>query len=254
MNSVAEHYSKYPYPKPDPYMSYGRMLRFTGVGTLTPHNVTGMAYKNLLVVGCGTISGLWAARDNPHLDVTGIDLSEPSLEWSRKQAKIEGIDNIQLIQADICDWRPNVKYDAIFASCVLHHIPNINGALSNIRSLLNRDHSNPFVWGHVYRKKSRGHIPQTIKKMKAHGIDDIPAVKQYLESLSEYHPSRRWYEKYQKHDIELADTWLNPHFVNYSVHSWTQELGKAGFTHVMLPTPDPRPLTSLMGFQAWDRS
>ena len=243
---IKEHYEQFIYPNPQLYLNT--------IGTLGCNLHMGAVKSDALVVGCGTISALLIARDSPNHHIVGIDISSTTLEWSRQQAKKEKISNVELIEADITNWQYiGKKFPVVFASCVLHHIPKIDDALTNIKNMMGDippGWEHPVMYGHVYRKKHRGHILQTRRMLQALGIKTPEGVRTYISKLSEYHPSRIWYDRYDNSDIEVADTWLNPYAVHYTPDKWVNVLGRNGFTKVKWE-PILKPKNGLMGFWSW---
>ena len=92
--------------------------------------------KEVLEVGCGIGTAGQSFAENG-ANYTGIDLSDFSIELSKKRFEIfkltgnfitcdiESINNIE-----------NKQFDLIYSFGVLHHTPNINKAISNIYSML----------------------------------------------------------------------------------------------------------------------
>ena len=237
-----EHYDRFAYPRPENYIAPN--------GKLGSNVHMGAVECDTLVVGCGTIQALLIARDSPNFLITGIDTSTTSLEWARAQAKKEKIANVELIEANVCNFKYTKSFRHVIASCVLHHIPEIDEALNNIKTNLLDPNEKSSLYGHVYKKKHRGHILQTRKMLQATGRKTCDEVRTYLLSLNEYHPSRIWFNHYGKDDNEIADTWLNPYAVHYDQKKWINVLGRNGFTYVKWEKI-LRPKSGLMGWWAW---
>lgn len=75
---------------------------------------------DVLEIACGT--GLWSehlARHAEHL--TAIDSSEEVIAINRQ--RLEGQGHVSYEQADIFSWQPPKRYDAIFFSFWLSHVP-----------------------------------------------------------------------------------------------------------------------------------
>ena len=69
--------------------------------------------------------------------IDAIDISSGMLDFAKKQAEKDSIDNINYIQASIFDKRfENEKYDAILAFNVLHYIEDMPRLIERISALL----------------------------------------------------------------------------------------------------------------------
>ncbi len=74
-----------------------------------------LAGKSVLEVGCG--NGLFlksVARQLPHKDLVGLDISAPVLP--------EGQDGIRFLRADIIDFTVQEKFDVVYSEHVIEHI------------------------------------------------------------------------------------------------------------------------------------
>ena len=78
----------------------------------------------VLVAGGGTgYEPLLAARQNPAAKVLSLDLSRRSLAYGARMARRLGIGNVRFLQGDLLDVDSlDMRFDAIFASGVLHHM------------------------------------------------------------------------------------------------------------------------------------
>ena len=75
--------------------------------------------RNVLELACGT--GLFTRHLAPRTDhVTAIDASSEVLAINR--ARVGG-DNVEYVQADLFTWQPQRRYDAVFFSFWLSHVP-----------------------------------------------------------------------------------------------------------------------------------
>lgn len=94
--------------------------------------------KRVLEIGCGIgTDTMNFARAGA--DVTAVDLSEQSLELARKRASVLGLSNIRFLQADI-ECLPSVlppePYDLVYSFGVIHHTPNPEVALRQLRGYM----------------------------------------------------------------------------------------------------------------------
>ena len=92
--------------------------------------------KKVLEIGCGigtdTINFARAGAQ-----VTAVDLTEQSLEVARQRARVFGLEHrIQFIQADaerLSETVPVEPYDLVYSFGVIHHTPDPNRVLDEIR-------------------------------------------------------------------------------------------------------------------------
>jgi tellurite methyltransferase len=79
------------------------------------------SHPSLLDLGCGEGRNAvyFAGRG---FDVTGLDMSLPGLEKTRRYAEEAGV-RVITVQADILGYRLNRDYDVIFSTGTLHYLP-----------------------------------------------------------------------------------------------------------------------------------
>ncbi len=95
--------------------------------------------KRVLEIGCGIgTDTINFARNGAQ--VTAIDISENSLDIARQRAKVFGLEHkITFYQANIEELSqvlPIEKYDLVYSFGVLHHTPQPNRAISQLRNYL----------------------------------------------------------------------------------------------------------------------
>jgi 2-polyprenyl-3-methyl-5-hydroxy-6-metoxy-1,4-benzoquinol methylase len=93
----------------------------------------------VLDAGCGTglTTNLFAVR-NDDCNFVGVDFSL-SITYAKDFAKKHSIHNVDFKKQDLVKYKSLKKFDAIICQGVLHHIPDINMAIDNMKSLLNDD-------------------------------------------------------------------------------------------------------------------
>jgi protein-L-isoaspartate O-methyltransferase len=73
----------------------------------------------VLEIACGT--GMWTGALAGHADeVLAVDAAPEALEIARRRTEAT---NVTFEQADIFDWRPRTRFDTIFFSAWLSHVP-----------------------------------------------------------------------------------------------------------------------------------
>jgi ubiquinone/menaquinone biosynthesis C-methylase UbiE len=93
----------------------------------------------VLDVGCGVgdVSIIAAEMVGSTGSVTGIDNAGIVLPMANARAKRAGYDWLRFLQADVFEFSPAEKFDAIIGRFILMHLPDPAAALTRLRSLLN---------------------------------------------------------------------------------------------------------------------
>jgi SAM-dependent methyltransferase len=93
------------------------------------HSTTGIPFVQMAVrlsanrgkaldVGCGSGGRIVATLLEAGFHVTGIDVSAAMIEYARKQHP-----DSDFMHVDICEWKPQERYDAIIAWDSIFHVP-----------------------------------------------------------------------------------------------------------------------------------
>jgi ubiquinone/menaquinone biosynthesis C-methylase UbiE len=121
-----------------------------------PRNILLSKIKNmdskLLEIAVGTAkNSILIAKQNPKIDIIGIDLSEEMLEIARSKIRKEHIENIELIKMNGTDMAfRNETFDFIIVSLLLHEIPeNVSNIILHecIKVLKNNGKLYVIEWG-----------------------------------------------------------------------------------------------------------
>jgi trans-aconitate methyltransferase len=225
-NVHSEFYTTFPYPDPKIYQcACGKI----DVKYQTAFHLKNAENKKILVAGCGTVEGVLIARQYKDSQVHAVDLSTASLKLSEYFAQRENLNNIFHECADLMFWEPETKFDLIVACGVIHHVRDDVKLLRRLRSWMTDD---GHLYGMVYNETGREHI--SIMEDLPKTPTGVQVVKQRLEALPATHPSHRWYEEHDKGNEEIADTWLNPFFRNYTESSFKCTLITAGFRAIKI--------------------
>ena len=95
------------------------------------------AGREILVAGCGTSQAAIYAMREPDAHVTGIDLSESSLDHTRRLQQKHGLRNLDLRRLAIEDaGRLGRTFDHIVSTGVLHHLADPDAGLRSLRGVL----------------------------------------------------------------------------------------------------------------------
>jgi SAM-dependent methyltransferase len=89
-------------------------------------------------VGCGHgVSTILMAKAYPSTKVTGFDFHKPSIEWARKQAEKEGLQNITFEVAKSTDY-PGDDYDLVAFFDCFHDMGDPAGAARHVLQTLKK--------------------------------------------------------------------------------------------------------------------
>lgn len=138
--------------------------------------------KKVLEIGCGIgTDTINFARNGAY--VTAIELSEQSLELARQRAKVYGLENrirFYLGNAEeLSNFVPVERYDLIYSFGVIHHTPNPENVLKEIKKYCD---NNTLVKIMVYHKYSWKVLWILLKFGKLKFWDIKNLVKKYSEA------------------------------------------------------------------------
>ena len=125
---------------------------------------------SILVAGCGTGKGLIEiARRFRDSSVVGIDLSLSSLAFAIRKGSELGLDELQVMQADIlelADW--SERFDVVVASGVLHHMQD---PVAGWRVLSDLVRPGGFMRIGLYSERARISVVETRAFIERSGIE-----------------------------------------------------------------------------------
>ncbi len=113
------------------------------------------AGKRVLEIGCGIGTDTMSfARAGAR--VTAVDLSERSLEIAKQRAKVYGYSNISFFRANVENLAAEIPvepYDLVYSFGVIHHTPNPQTALMQMRRFVARNGTLKLMVYHRYSWK-----------------------------------------------------------------------------------------------------
>ncbi len=121
---------------------------------------------DVLELACGT--GNWTEQLARHADsVLAVDAAREMLAINRKKLNAS---NVQYVQADVFEWKPDRQYDVVFFGFWLSHIPEdkLSGFWKTVRSALRPT-------GRVFFVDS---LPNPDSRAKDHPIADESSDRQ----------------------------------------------------------------------------
>lgn len=175
----------------------------------------------ILSAGCGTNQAAHLAFTNPECTVTGIDLSEASLDNQRQLAARHGLKNLTLTQGNILDLgQSGERYDLIVCTGVLHHMERPDLGLRALASVLS---THGVIHAMVYGHSRRAGVYYLQDMFRRLGVEQnaegVALVRQILKDMPPHHYAR-WFLPNPgalTDDAELVDIFLHPQDRAYSV-------------------------------------
>lgn len=218
----------------------------------------------VLDAGCGTGSGIVpVAQMHPHARCVGFDISAEALDRARTEVHAAGLDNLDLLTADILDAdslprarpRPGADgvqgYDVIYASGVVHHLADPALGLRNLGALLAEDGVMVLM---VYSHHGRQPVFRFARAMDLlwpeRGDFDtrVPLARALLESLGgSAVTAPPWDDGAFVPDNELVDRYLHVHDRGYTVGELFDLIEQAGLTFLRWLEPRAWDVNLLMG-------
>lgn len=225
MESVKTQYERFPYPPVNalalPRRGQGKGLQYERAVELARDNglapVTPQSHHNIriLVAGCGTLEALVVAQAHPRAgEIIALDLSRRSLttlrrrlRWARTRdllrlAPLWGrcMAPLRTVEADVCHWRDNERFDYILANNLLHHTEQPAVTLQHLAGLLKPGGVLRMV---TYPAMSRFWLRRTSAWLRWHGLAaDTPRLKQraaaVIDGLPRPHPMRSCFEAHSE--------------------------------------------------------
>lgn len=188
--------------------------------------------QEILVAGCGTSQAARHALREPAARVTAIDISEASLNHTRKLQQKYNLENLELHQLSIAGIQNFGRtFDQIVCTGVLHHLPDPDAGLRALRDVLNPQGAMHLM---VYAAYGRAGIYMIKEYCRLLGIgssdDELRELGATLAGLSPDHPIAgvmRGATDF-RHPDALADALLHPIDRAYTVpqlYDWLERCG-----------------------------
>jgi SAM-dependent methyltransferase len=199
--------------------------------------------RRILIAGCGTSQAARYALREPEAKVTGIDISQTSLRYTRDLQRKYALENLELYQIPIESVQDlGCTFDLIVCTGVLHHLPDPDLGLRALRAVLEPGGAMHLM---VYAAYGRTGIYMMQEYCRLLGItDSAPELRQLgatLGALPGDHPLARTYlqAKDFRHPDSLADALLHPQdraFTVPQVYAWLERCGMSfGRWHEQAP-------------------
>jgi 2-polyprenyl-3-methyl-5-hydroxy-6-metoxy-1,4-benzoquinol methylase len=204
---VKEFYGKYPFPG-DNIKDYKDLLIWSWALNSIPESLFPGKDSKIADMGCGT--GEFSCFLSRLGNVKGFDFSSASIKKAKLLAKNLNCD-VNFVENDITKEEDRGKFDYIFSIGVMHHIPEVDKALENIKKMMD---SNSLFIISVYSKWSR--TLQFRKKSK----EEVNNMSRYMDEY--HHPfeklmSRGQFKSFlEERGFEIVGEWRKmPDFVRF---------------------------------------
>ena len=236
-DEVRAFYESHPYPAPLKSLDQHRELyrnpdRRRALSLLSWPTERQPTKRAILVAGCGTSQAAAHAMREPDAHVTGIDVSETSLNHTRELQRKYGLRNLDLHRLAIEEVAElGQVFDEIVCTGVLHHLPDPDIGLRSLRGVLARDGAMHIM---VYAAYGRAGIYMMQEycrllgvRATEHELRDLGAV---IGALPDDHPiaAAAGRAKDFRRPDALADALLNPRDRAYAVpqvYGWLDRCG-----------------------------
>lgn len=224
LDPIETFYDEHPYPPPTAELPQGGSA--AGGADRVAHHLnwprrSSAEISSILIAGCGTSQAARHAARNPHRRVVGIDVSQASIEHTRRLAEQNGLRNLEVRQLPIEDVAGlGQRFDHVVCTGVLHHLADPELGLRRLSEVMAPGGAITVM---VYAPYGRAGVYLMQDYCRRLGVEptsaEIADLVTVLREMPEGHPLRRLLrESPDFHDNDaLADALLNPRDHAYSV-------------------------------------
>jgi SAM-dependent methyltransferase len=234
---VRAFYERHPYPAPVTNLDGYRDRWDQGDRRRVAYHLLWPSEKyrddlEVLIAGCGTSQAAKHALREPSNRVIGIDVSEPSLQHSRKLQEKYEIDNLELRQLNLGEVESlGRKFDKIVCTGVLHHLPDPDAGLRALRAVLKPGGAMQLMVYGAYGRTGVYMLQEYCRLLGVRAQDqDLGELGATLGKLPPGHPLA--YLLHQAKDFRsppaMADALLHPQDRAYTVpqlYEWLEHCG-----------------------------
>jgi SAM-dependent methyltransferase len=236
---VQDFYDRYPYPPPVENLDqYQRAWQDQRKRRADYHLFwPARSYKenySVLIAGCGTSQAAKHALRWPAAQVTGVDISTTSVQWTKTLKRKYSLTNLQVHQLPI-DRVTELRttFDQVVCTGVLHHLADPDAGLAALRGVLKPDGVMHLM---VYAPYGRTGIYMLQEFCRRAGIcatdEGIGDLISVLRALPPGHPLEALLRQAPDflQESALADALLHPQDRAYSVPQLLDFIQRAGLT------------------------
>lgn len=176
---------------------------------------------SILVAGCGTSQAAVIAYTNPSASVTGIDVSQPSLDHHQTLIDRHGLINLRLHRLPIDEVAQLAeRFDLIISTGVLHHLVDPLAGLQALARCLNNDGVIALM---LYARYGRVGVEMLQSVFRDLGFtqsqESVELVKRAVQGLRADHPLMSYLQIAPglNDDAGIVDTFLHGRERSFSV-------------------------------------
>lgn len=242
--SVREQYERFPYPAGAPALRVASDVRMLlSFGALDRPHGQGL---QALDAGCGRGVGvIGQATLQPDVQFLGIDLSRTALSEAAREAERRGLANVRFQEVDLMTLAglepPQLGFDAIFSSGVLHHLADPLTGLEKLASVLAPHGVISFM---VYGRRGREPLQRVVRALerlapRSLPLDERLAIARVLLEACPGEPlgAGPWKDAAALPDVEIVDRYLNAHEESYDVAGLMPLIEAAGLRFLRWSQP-----------------
>jgi len=187
---------------------------------------------DILIAGCGTNQAAVIAHTNPSATVTGIDVSDASLDHQRRLARAHGLDNLDLhvLPIERVDELGR-DFDLVISTGVLHHMADPAVGMAALGRCLRPDGVLAVM---LYAHYGRLGVAMLQDAFRDLGLgqdeDSLEVVRSTVAVLPHDHPLRGYLAMAPDlaHDTGLVDTFLHERDRDFTVDDCLELVAAAG--------------------------
>lgn len=187
---------------------------------------------DILVAGCGANQAAVLALTNPQARVTGIDVSQPSLDHERRLARTHRIDNLELQLLPIERVAElDRQFDLVISTGVLHHLRDPEKGLTALGRCVRPDGVVALMLYAAHGRIGVGMMQDAFRDLGLQQDErSLDVVRSTIQSLPRDHPLLAYLQIAGDlhHDAGLVDTFLNARDRNYTVDDCRALVESAG--------------------------